>query len=134
MGRKPQKHLIHGEWMTIYEVSDRLGVAVNTIRQWRYKHRHPDGSAGTMAEAWNWYAGVRLGTIRHRGPTGVDRQYWVDGQYMTIAEAARRVGTDRATLRRMMRKGCTLHSAVRHFESAQKDRAVREILGIIYNG
>lgn len=135
MARKPQKHLIHGEWMTIYEISDRLGVAVGTIRQWRKRHRHRDGSAATMAEAWDWYTGVALGKIRHRGPSTRAREYWVNGRYMTIAEAASQVGVSEEALRSMMYKGRrTLQSAVRHYEHAQKDRAVREILDIIYNG
>ena len=134
MSRHRDRHMVHGECMTVYEASKRLGVAVGTIQQWRYHHRHPDGTAGTMTEAWNWFDGVKHGIIRHRGPAGVERRYWVDGHYMTVAEAAGRAGTDEATLRRMMRRGCTLQKAVKHFERARVDTAVKEIMGIIYGG
>lgn len=134
MAGKPARHMVHGEWMTMKEAGERLGVGPRTIEQWRYKHRRTDGSMGLLEEAWDYYTGVRAGRIiHHPGKANVARRYWVNGRYLTIREAAARVGVKEMTMRAMIQKrGCSVQSAVRYYERKKKDEAVRAILGIIY--
>ena len=41
MRRGPDKHLVHGTWMTEAEAAEKLGRSRLTVRHWRYTHRRP---------------------------------------------------------------------------------------------
>ena len=48
MRRGPDKHLVHGTWMTEAEAAEKLGRSRLTVRHWRYTHRRPDGKPALL--------------------------------------------------------------------------------------
>lgn len=66
MAGKPARHLVHGEWMTIYEAAERLGVAASTIENWRSLNRREDGSKALLVDYWDWAMRWRRGEIPRR--------------------------------------------------------------------
>lgn len=130
-GAEKERHLVHGVWMTVYEVAQRLGVAPWTIKRWRSDHRHPDGSMALMVEAWDHYAAVKRGEIPWRAPKP-GQLYRMRGERVTIAQAAVILGVKEATLRQYLwAKGCSLDDAARYYEKKRTDAAVKAIMGII---
>ena len=108
MAGKPAKHLVHGEWMTIYEAAERLGVKWRSIEIWRSRHRRSDGSRGLLVEDC------------------------VDGEMMTVREAAERFDLRIKNLYSYMeRHNCDLAEAVMRLKKARIKAAVHEIVKII---
>ena len=130
-GSHAAKHLVHGEWMTIYEACERLGVPYGTINNYRYTHRRADGGMGLLVDAWDYYIAVKRGEIK-RHPGKKPRRYWVNGKEVTMREAAALAGTTLHSLRMYIRyHRCPVQTAVRVYKKRAEDRAVREIMGII---
>jgi len=126
----PDRHLVHGEWITVQQAAERLGVGVQAIYNWRSIHRRKGGRA-SLEDYWDWAMRWRRGEIkRHPGRSG--RTYWVHGRHLTLEQAARRAGVSyKALYSCIQRTGCSVNSAVRHYEERAKQRAVKEILEII---
>ena len=61
--RQPDRHLVHGEWMTEAEAAERLNRSRRTVRDWRYSHRRADGGPALLVEAWDHYTDVNAGRI-----------------------------------------------------------------------
>ena len=66
MTGKKALHLVHGEWMTVQEAADRLGVAYKSIDNWRTKHRRKDGRRALLVEYWDWAMRVKRGEAQRR--------------------------------------------------------------------
>lgn len=131
MAGKPAKHLVHGEWMTIYEAAERLGVKWRSIEIWRSRHRRSDGSRGLLVEAWDYYTSANAGVQMQRLGR-MPRRYCVDGEMMTVREAAERFDLRIKNLYSYMeRHNCDLAEAVMRLKKARIKAVVREIVKII---
>lgn len=130
-GRGPDKHLVHGEWMTEVEAAKRLGRARITIQQWRYRHRNPDGQPALLEEAWDYYVDVRAGRVkRWMGRQTI--RYRVGGRMMSRNEAAEELEMPVGTLDSYMHNHrCGLDAAWRHYTKKREDAAVKKLLEII---
>ena len=132
--RGPDKHLVHGEWMTEAEAAERLGTTRIAVQLWRYRHRQPNGQAALLVEAWDHYAGIRAGRIKrwYGRPTVRHR---VDGRMMSREEAAKALRMPVRTLDSYMHNHrCGLDAAYRHYSEKQKRQAVKKLVGIIMGG
>ena len=87
MAGKPKKHLVDGEWITVQEAADRLGV----IRQQLYGQMH--ARRCSLQVAVNLY---RENLMLH-GQGRADR-HMVDGRWMTVRQAAEMLGAPLSTL------------------------------------
>ena len=131
MADRPATHLVHGEWMTVQEAADRLGVAYKTIDNWRSIHRHEDGSRALLVDYWDWTMRWRRGEIPRRPGKHV-RTYWVRGKQLTMKQAARKAGVSYKALHCYIRAhGCSVNAAVRYYERRAIQRAVNEIMAVI---
>ena len=129
-GKKPL-HLVHGEWMTIYEAAERLGVSVKSIENWRSLNRREDGSRALLVDYWDWAMRVQKGEIPKR-PGKHARTYWVHGKRMTMKQAAQRVGvTYKAMHCYVHAHGCSVNAAVRYYERRAIQQAVKDIMAVI---
>ena len=130
-GRGPDKHLVHGEWMTEVEAAKRLGRARITIQQWRYRHRHPDGQPALLEEAWDYYVDVRAGRVKRWNGRQTTR-HRVDGHMMSRNEAAEALHMPVGTLDSYMHNHrCGLAAAYRHYSEKRQRQAEKKILEII---
>lgn len=112
-GRKAL-HMVHGEWMTVQEAAERLGVTYKSIENWRTVHRRADGSRSLLEDYWDWAMRWRRGEIPRRPGKHV-RTYWVHGKQLTMKQAAQRVGVSYKALHCYIRAhGCSVNAAVRH--------------------
>lgn len=131
MAGKPALHMVHGEWMTVYEAAERLGVSFTAIENWRSKHRRADGSRALLVEYWDWAMRWRRGEIPRR-PGKQARIYWVKGRQLTLKQAAQRAGVSYKVFHQYVaRHRCSVNTAVRHYEERAIQRAVDEIMSII---
>ena len=131
MAGRPARHMVHGEWMTIYEAAERLGTTYKTIENWRTVHRREDGSRALLADYWDWAMRVRRGEIPRRPGKHV-RTYWVHGKQLTMMQAAQRVGVTYKAMHCYVRThGCTVNAAVKYYERRAIQRAVNEIMAVI---
>ena len=129
------RHCVHGEWMTIREAAERLGISKQAIRHWRERHRHPDGSLGLVEEAWDWYTGRASGAIpdsRGREPV----RYPYRGELLSVPEVSDRTGIQTNRLYNMMNwHHCDLEAAVKRIDALDRkreiNRATRKIMEII---
>ena len=129
--RGPDKHLVHGEWMTEAEAAERLGIKRLTIKKWRSIHRRPDGKPGLLVEAWDYYVDVKAGRIKRwmGRPPVVHR---VGGRRMTKREAAEELEMPVGTLDSYMHNHrCGLAAAHRHYSEKRQRQAEKKILEII---
>lgn len=87
MAGKPKKHLVDGEWITVQEAADRLGLR----RQQIYGLMH-HGQYGLQ---------VAVNLIRQDLALGQGRaaRYMVDGRWITIRQAAEMLGVTVTALR-----------------------------------
>lgn len=131
MAGRPATHLVHGEWITVQQAADRLGVSVQTIYNWCSLHRREDGSRALLVDYWDWAMRWRRGEIPRR-PGQCGRTYWVHGKQLTMKQAARKAGVSYKALHcHIQRTGCTVNSAVKHYERRAIQRAVNEIMAVI---
>lgn len=87
MAGKPKKHLVDGEWITVQEAAEMLGLG----RQQIYGLMH-HGQYGLQ---------VAVNLIRHDLALGQGRaaRYMVDGRWITIRQAAEMLGITVTALR-----------------------------------
>ncbi len=131
MAGRPAKHLVHGEWITVQQAADRLGVSVKTIYNWCSLHRREDGSRALLVDYWDWDMRWRRGEIPRR-PGKHARTYWVSGKQLTMKQAARKAGVSYKALHCYIRAhGCSVNAAVRYYERRAIQRAVNEIMAVI---
>lgn len=122
--------MVHGEWMTEAEAAERLGRARITIQQWRYKHKHADGSAALLEEAWDYYSDVNAGLIRLHN--GQPPKHKLRGRTMPVREAAEMLGIPAGTLySNMSLYSCELDAAYRYYNEKRQRKAEKKILEII---
>ena len=127
-GRGPDKHMVHGEWMTEAEAAERLGIKRLTIQKWRSIHRRPDGKPGLLVEAWDYYVDVKAGRIKRwmgRPPV----VHHVGGRRMTKREVAEELGMPVGTLDSYMHNHrCGLAAAYKHYSERQAEKKILEII------
>ena len=89
MSRKKEHHLIDGRDMTVDEIAEMLDISVRALQN-RKSRMDGDCSYQLIADMY------RAGRFERAG----DRypRHLVDGEWITTAEAARRVGVRRGTL------------------------------------
>jgi transposase len=122
------RYMVGGKWMTIRDAAEMLGVTVNAIRMWMYRHRHMDGSQSTLSEAIAAYRDGRV--TRQRGRVAV--QYYVGRKPMTIQDAADMLGVSRNCIQLYMhRHRCSLARAVKFYDAKKRKRAEHEIMKIL---
>lgn len=127
-GASGQRHMVEGKWMTPRQAAEMLGVQRKAMDDWRYRHRHADGSWATLAEA---VAAYRSGEVRPGGrrPPVLHR---VGRKMMTVREAAEMLGVSENAIRcYMCVHRATLAQTVRHYERRKVKRAEKEIMGIL---
>ena len=133
MAGKPAKHVVHGEWMTVREAAERLGVKYRTLEEWRTNHRRPDGSRSLLEEAFDWYTAVNAGRIPRR-PGKHPRLHRLRGRLVTVREAAEQLHVTYKALYNEMWAGRSLEAVARRIERRRTERAVRTIVGIMAEG
>lgn len=87
MAGKPKKHLVDGEWITVQEAADRLGV----MRQQLYGQMHTRRCS--LQVVVNLY---RENLVLHE--QGNADRHMVDGRWITIRQAAEMLGLSFAAL------------------------------------
>ena len=87
MAGKPKKHLVDGEWITVQEAADRMGV----MRQQLYCQMH--NRRCSLQVAVNLY---RENLALH--DQGRADRHMVDGRWMSIRQAAEMLGVPLSTL------------------------------------
>ena len=128
------RHYVDGEWITLGQAAERVGVSPKTIRNWMYERRKATGVNPMLAEAVAHYRKYKTGELkRYRGSKG--KQYWVKGEYLTFTEAAAKYHTSINSLRMYVRDHrCSLNTAVRKLEERKATQAEKEIIGILFGG
>lgn len=125
------QHCVHGEWMTVSQACERLGVNKKTMHNWRQSHRRPNGKPALLEDAWDFYAGRAAGTIpdsRGRRPT----LYRYRGKRMSIPQIARLTGIPVAHIYAVIRyHHCSPEDAVKRVRAREIERAVDRIMDII---
>ena len=128
--RGPDKHMIHGEWMTEAEAAERLGRSRITVQQWRYKNRRADGRPALLEEAWDHYTDVNAGRIKLH--TRMPPKYKLRGRPIHVRKVAEKLGVPVGTLySHMSIHRCGLDAAVKYYEERARQRAVQEIMAVI---
>ena len=126
-GKPPKYHQVHGERMTVKQAAARLGMPVTNIETWRSFNRAPDGGKASLEAAFEHYT-------QFKGRTGRrPRRHRVRGHLTTVRALAEahKLPVKRLQLT-MNRHGCSLEEALDFCERQREDRAVRQILKIIY--
>ena len=93
----PPRYPVHGQAMTVKEAAEALGENPGTVACWQTRHRQPNGDRGTLQAAWDHFTAVREGRAPRRQPGG-PAKHLVHGEWMTLEEAARRLGRSKATI------------------------------------
>ena len=122
--------MVDGKWTTVSQAAGALGVNPQVIRNWMSRHRHPDGTPATLAEAVEFY---RAGLNHRRGHVAV--QHRVGRKTMTTFEAAERLGISINAIRLYMSKNrASLAATIRHYEQKKQRKAEKDILSILLEG
>ena len=115
-GRKPTLHMIDGVPMTIDQIADLLGVTKHALVV-----RRSNMGGCSYQLIVNMYRDNRFETKHDRGP-----RHLVGGEWITVKEAARRVGVQPDILTRYMKAhGVTLAEAVAHYRKYQTGELAR---------
>lgn len=115
-GRKPTLHMIDGAPMTVDEIADMLGLTKRALVLRRYGM----GQCSYQLTV-DMYRENRFETKHDRGA-----RHLVVGEWITVKEAARRVGVQPVTLTRYMKaNGVTLAEAVDHYRKYQTGELAR---------
>ena len=131
--RGPDKHLVHGVWMTEAEAAEKLGRSRWTVMQCRYRHRREDGKPMLLVEAWDHFEGLNKGWIKPK--YGRREKLTLKGRPAYATKVAKKLGMPVNTLySHMHNHKCGLDATVRYYEQKQKRRAEKEILKIINGG
>lgn len=102
MAGKPKKHLVDGEWVTVKEIAERLGVEAQQI------YNQMDFRKVSLQVVVNLY---RENQILHG--QGNAARYMVDGKWLTIRQAAEALGVSRGAIYQYMYKyQCSLAEAM----------------------
>lgn len=131
-GMKAQLHRVHGEMVTIQQAADALGIEYDTLRGFMHRHqRKPGERAWTLEECVEWYEAVRQGRQK-RNPGKRAELHCVHGYWMTIQQAADRLGVSRESIdtwrrnnRRPDGKRPTLGDAYEHYAAVRSGRKPR---------
>jgi len=142
-----RRWMVNGRMTTILTEAKRLEVNTEAIKAWMARHRHADGTRATLAEAVAYYEARRRAETeaeaykRRQAEAGQDgarprgrpiKRYAVDGEMLSIGEAARRVGVAGGTLREYVRRSrVSVQTAVDVFRVRQRAQAEREIMATI---
>ena len=125
-----QRWMVDGQWLTVTQAAEMLGVKPQNLRNWRDRNRHPDGSSATLQEAVEFY---RAGLNTRRGHAPV--QHRVGRKLMTTADAAKLLGTSVFNVRTYMsRNHATLAQTIRHYQQRQQRKAEKDIMSILMEG
>jgi len=128
---KWERHMVDGEWITLEQAAERVGVKPKTLRAWRSQNRDEHGIKPTLAEAVAHYRKYITGE-RKRYPGSIAKRYWVKGEYLTFKEAAERYHTTENALRSCTHKhNCSLNAAIKRLESRRTREAEKNILAIL---
>ena len=123
-----ETHRVDGQWKTVREVAESLGVTSSALQNWRFRHKDAQGRQPTLEAA---AAAYRAGQVQNGGHVE-KKLYWVHGRRMTMPEAAKRFGvTVHALKYHMYRRGKTLQGAVDRIMALKSRRAERKILKIL---
>ena len=126
-GDRGVRHMVNGQWMTIRQIADMLGVKPRSLYNYRARHKHPDGSAMSYVELVEAF---QSGKVRHGGRKPI--RHRVGRRTMTVYEAARMLGVNANALRiRMYRKKQRLSTVIRYYESKKKRQAEEDIMKIL---
>ena len=110
--------MIDGQPMTIDQIADLLGITKRALVLRRHRYGGKDVSYQLIV---NMYRDNRFETKHDRGA-----RHLVNGQWITVREAARRVDVQPVTLTRYMKaNGVTLAEAVDHYRKFQTGELVR---------
>ena len=116
------RYMVDGRWLTISQAAKALGVTYRAVYLYLYRHQC------SLAEAM---ADYRHGLV---GKTGGNRTVYhrVGRGKMTVAEAAAKLGVSvNAVYLYMNKHQASLAATIRHYEQRKKQRAEKEILGIL---
>lgn len=131
MSHKPVRYPVHGEWLSVREAAERLGVATGTLRAFRNRHRDRDGCPMSLEDVCEHYLAVGAGEIP-RWPGRVPKRHRVNGRLMTVGEAAAALGIRRKLLDcHMSRNRCSLAETYRAMDARRTRKAEREIMKIL---
>lgn len=129
--RVPDKHCVHGEWMTIAEAARRLGISVNAVYVWRRRHSRADGTPALLEEAWDFYAAVNAGEIA-RHPGRPQKRHRFRGAWLTTQELARQLGMKPETVcSQISRHHGDAEAWLRGVEHRRKRKAEKQIMQIL---
>ena len=124
--RAPALHCVHGEWITVYEAAERLGVAKKTLDDYRCLHRC------TLEAAWDHYDALNRGEITRGKPGRKPRTYRMGLKRLTVKEAAEALGVPLGTMYRYLdRYNGNLNTCAAAIDARRTDRAVRELMRAI---
>ena len=116
--RKPTLHMIDGAPMTVDEIADLLGITKRALVLRRHRY---GGKSVSYQLIVNMYRDNRFETKHDRGA-----RHLVGGEWITVKEAARRVGVQPVTLTRYMKAhGVTLAEAMDHYRKYQTGELAR---------
>jgi phage antirepressor YoqD-like protein len=116
------RYMVDGRWLTVHQAAKALGVTYRALYLYMYKHQC------RLAEAMAAYR-HGLVTKSHGNRTVYHR---VGRGTMTVAEAAAKLGVSASAVQQYMYKHkASLAATIRHYEQREKQRAEKEILGIL---
>ena len=131
--RGPDRHLVHGVWMTEAEAAEKLGRSRWTVMQWRYRHRREDGKPMLLVEAWDHFTALDKGWIKPQ--YGRKEKLTLKGRPAYATKVAKKLGIPVGSLySHMHNHKCGLDGAVRYYEAKRQKKAEQEILRIINGG
>ena len=126
------RHCVHGEWMTLREAAQRLGIGYEALCNWRSNHKDAEGRPALLEAAWDHYSDINRGRIP-RIPGRPPKRQRVGGRMLSTREAAEAAGLPLWQVRQYMyRYGYSLARALKAIEERKKKAAEQEIMRIIF--
>lgn len=122
-----ERYYINGQWLTLPQVAEQLGIRAGRLRCYLWRHRDAEGNYPSLAAVMNLY---RRGEIRTSGGYPA-RLHKVGGRYMTQAEAAAACGVKLNSFRVCVKRRGGVAEAVAFYEKRAEKRAMNEILKIL---
>ena len=118
------RYMINGQWATVRDVADKLGIKVTALRS--YLYRHGCGLAEARAD-------YLAGRVKQGGRRAVVHR--VGRREMTTEEAAAQLGVTAGCIRTHMYKHkASLAQTIRYYERKKQKKAEKEILRILRGG
>lgn len=131
MSRRATRYPVYGEWLTIREVAERLGITYAAVRQYRRRNPDRDGRPPSMEAVCKHYRAVQAGEIPYT-PGRPPKRHRVNSRLMTVDEAARALGVDRRVLDcHISRHRCGVAEAYEAIDARKTRRAELEIMKIL---